>query len=233
MNLLAFDTSCDACSAAVWRDGAVAARHAKAMARGQSEELVPMIEAVMAAAGESFTTLSAVAVTTGPGAFTGLRIGLATARAIALAAGCPAVGVSTFEAIAAAAMREDADAARKLVIAIDTKRDDLYLQAFARDGSPLGFSPLGEAAVRAPAEAVALLPSGGLLLAGDGARTLRAAMAGAASRATLAEATVPDATDVAAVAALRLVAGTPLPPLRPLYLRPPAARLPQMAGARS
>jgi tRNA threonylcarbamoyladenosine biosynthesis protein TsaB len=162
-----------------------------------------------------------------------LRIGLATARAIALAAGCPAVGVSTFEAIAAAALEESAAESRKLVIAIDTKRDDLYFQAFACDGAPLGFSPLGEAAVCTPAEAVELLPSGALLLAGDGARMLHAALGGAASRAVLARATLPDAADVAAVAALRLVAGAPLPPLRPLYLRAPAARLPQMAGARS
>lgn len=81
--VLAFDTACDACSAAVWRDGAVLAREFVAMARGQSEALLPMIERVMAAAKLEFADLAAIGVTVGPGAFTGLRIGLAAARAIA------------------------------------------------------------------------------------------------------------------------------------------------------
>ena len=61
MNLLAFDTACDACSVALWRDGATVAHEVKVMARGQSEELVPMIERVMRQAGGDFASLSAVA----------------------------------------------------------------------------------------------------------------------------------------------------------------------------
>lgn len=235
MNLLAFDTSCDACSVAVWRDGVVLAHDAKAMVRGQSEELVPMIDRGMRQADVDFTSLSAVAVTAGPGAFTGLRIALATARAIAMATGRPAVGVSTFEAIAAAAARTDQSGARSLVVAIDTKRGDLYVQSFLRDDSLLGVSPaagsaMGEGAVLTPAAATAALPPGSLLLAGDGARQLLAAMGDDAARAHLSSATVPDATDVATVAAARLAAGVPLAPLRPLYLRPPAVRLPSAAA---
>lgn len=228
MNLLAFDTSCDACSVALWRDGVTVAHDVKVMARGQSEELVPMIERVMRQAGSDFASLSAVAVTAGPGAFTGLRIALATARAMALAAGRPAIGISTFEAIAWAAAREDAAATRALVVAIDTKRDDLYVQSFVRDKSALGFAATGDGAVLTAAEAVEHLPSGPLLLAGDGARHLAAALADSGSRATLARATVPDAADVAAAAAARLNAGKAPPPLRPLYLRPPAVRLPSV-----
>src|SRR5674476_345858 len=115
MTLLAFDTACDACSVAVWRAGRIVAHGAKAMVRGQSEELVVMIETVMGQAGQSFAALAAVAVTVGPGAFTGLRIGLATARAIALATDRPAIGVTTFEAIAAAAVAESADRSRGIV----------------------------------------------------------------------------------------------------------------------
>lgn len=229
MNLLAFDTACDACSVAVWRDGAIVAHRAKAMVRGQSEELVMMIDSVMRQAGASFAALSAVAVTIGPGAFTGLRIGLATARAIALAADRPAIGVSTFEAIAAAA--ENEERARALVVAIDTKRGDLYIRSFLRDGSGRGYAPWHDALVLAPGEALAFLPSGPLLLAGDGARRLRDALGCGDSRAVLAQATLPDAVHIAAVAAARLAVDKPLPPLRPLYLRPPAARLPQMSGA--
>lgn len=226
MNLLAFDTACDACSVALWRDGATVAHDVKIMARGQSEELVPMIERVMRQAGSDFASLSAVAVTAGPGAFTGLRIALATARAIALAASRPAIGISTFEAIAWAAAREDAAATHRLVVAIDTKRDDLYVQSFVRDNSALGFAAVGDGAVLSAAEVAAGLPSGPLLLAGDGARHLAAALADDGSRVRIARATVPDAADVAAMAAVRLDSGAPPPPLRPLYLRPPAVRLP-------
>lgn len=230
MNLLAFDTSCDACSVAFRHDAAVTAHETKAMVRGQSEELVPMIDRVMHRAGGSFAELSAVAVTAGPGAFTGLRIALATARAIAMAIGRPAVGVSTFEAIAAAAARDDAAGSRAVVVAIDTKRDDLYVQSFLRDASALGFSPADDGAVMTPSAALATLPPGPLLLAGDGALHLRAAMGDDAARTVLARATVPDAADVAAIAALRLATGMTPPPLRPLYLRPPAVRLPSGAG---
>ena len=75
MNLLAFDTACDACSVALWSDGQIVARQAKTMVRGQSEELVSMIDRTMGQASTSFAALSVVAVTIGPGAFTGLRIG--------------------------------------------------------------------------------------------------------------------------------------------------------------
>ena len=231
MNLLAFDTACDACSVAVWRDGVIVAQSAKAMVRGQSEELVTMIDRIMGQADQSFAALTAIAVTVGPGAFTGLRIGLATARALALAADRPAIGVTTVEAIAAAAAAENGDRSRGVVVAIDTKRGDLYLQSFMPDASILGFSPWHEAAVLAPAAALALLPPGPLLLAGDGARQLLEAMSGSSLRATLAEAKVPDAASVAAVAARRYASTASQPPLRPLYLRPPAARLPPISAA--
>lgn len=226
MNLLAFDTACDACSVAVWGDGQIVAHRAKAMVRGQSEELVSMIDQTMRQSGASFAALSAVAVTIGPGAFTGLRIGLATARAIALASGCQAIGVSTFDAIAAAAAIEHHDRKRGLVVAVDTKRGDLYLQSYLPDSSALGFAPWQDATVLTPQAALVLLPPGPLLLAGDGARCLHEAMGSDGARAIVAQVTVPDAAHVAAVAARRFVVNTSSPLLRPLYLRPPAVRLP-------
>ena len=99
LTVLGIDTSAAACSAALWRDGATVASERVDMARGHAEALMPMIERVMA--GTAYQALDAVAVTAGPGAFTGLRIGLATARGIALAARIPAIGVSVFAAVAA------------------------------------------------------------------------------------------------------------------------------------
>ena len=103
MRVLAIDTALEACSAAVLdteRAAVVRARIA-AMERGHAEALMPLIARVMDRAELDFPPLDRIAVTTGPGSFTGLRVGIAAARGIALAAGKPAVGLSTLAAFAA------------------------------------------------------------------------------------------------------------------------------------
>ena len=220
VSVLGIDTSAGACSAALWRDGAIVAAERAAMARGHAEALMPMIERVMEGAG--YADLDAVAVTAGPGAFTGLRIGLATARGIALAAGIPAIGISAFAAIAAA-IPAPARASRAVAVAIDTKRGDVYLQSF--DAAP---KPLGPGRVAGAGEIAALLPPGPLYVAGDGARLVAAALAGEARDiAWAADAAPPDAAAVAALGAAMLDAagraGAPLPPPEPIYLRAPEA----------
>src|SRR5438552_13886170 len=104
--ILALDSSGAACSTALWRRGAVVARSRREMARGHAEALIPMLVETMSGAGESLKALDAVAVTVGPGAFTGIRIGLAAARGIGLAANIPVVGITTFAAIAEAVGEE-------------------------------------------------------------------------------------------------------------------------------
>ena len=121
MKILALDSATSACSAAVWADGRVMARRHAEMARGQSEALVPMVAEVMAEVGLGFADLDLLAVTVGPGAFTGIRIGLAAARALALAAGLPLAGVSTLEAVAAAAPADG----RPLLVVLDSKREEI------------------------------------------------------------------------------------------------------------
>ena len=147
MKILALDSATSACSAAVWADGRVMARRHAEMARGQSEALVPMVAEVMAEVGLGFADLDLLAVTVGPGAFTGIRIGLAAARALALAAGLPLAGVSTLEAVAAAAPADG----RPLLVVLDSKREEVWAQAFGPDRTPLT-----EPAALAPAEAAAL-----------------------------------------------------------------------------
>jgi tRNA threonylcarbamoyladenosine biosynthesis protein TsaB len=216
VSVLGIDTSAAACSVALWRDGAVAARERVAMARGHAEALMPMIERVMQ--GGRYEALDAVAVTAGPGAFTGLRIGLAAARGIALAAGIPAIGVSAFAAIAAG-VPDAALAGRSLAVAIDTKRGDVYLQCF-----DAARRPLAPGRVAAADEIAALLPAGPLYIAGDGAGLLEAALSTETHEiAWAAERVPPDAAGVAALGAELLAAarraGAPLPPAEPLYLR--------------
>jgi tRNA threonylcarbamoyladenosine biosynthesis protein TsaB len=223
MKILAFDSATSACSAAIWRDGEIPARRFQAMERGQSEALIPMVVEVLKEAGLTFAEIDFIAVTVGPGAFTGVRIGLAAARGMALAGGLPIIGVTTFEAMAHG---QDADerAGRSLVVAIDAKRTDIYAQSFGPD-----LSPLGPAAAVMPEALASALPVGPLLIAGDGASLLRAAL-GAADMDRIRFAPgigAPDAVHVAALAAERTATAAVDAAPRPLYLRPPDARLPE------
>lgn len=215
--LLVFDTSCGACSVAVWSgDRAVAERY-EAMPRGQAERLLPMIEETLAEAGMAWSWLDAVGVTRGPGAFTGIRIGLAAARGQALARGIPAVGISTFEALA---VRAPAGC----MVAIDTKRNDLYCQLFGPGGAAAG-----DPGILAPDEAIALAGAEGVPMVTDfplpagrgGDRGPDGSLAGP-----------PRAAAFASLVARRYEAfgedgraGLAMP--RPLYLRSPQARLPE------
>src|SRR5271170_6116822 len=109
MRVLAIDTALAACSAAVFdtEHGGIVASESQAMTRGHAEALMPLLRRVMGEAGLAFTAIDRVAVTIGPGSFTGLRVGIAAARGIALAADKPAVGVSTLSAYAAPHMAAD------------------------------------------------------------------------------------------------------------------------------
>ena len=98
--ILAFDTSAAHCAAAVIRGKQLLARRAEDMGRGQAERLVPLLNETILDAGMDWSDLTALAVGIGPGNFTGIRISVATARGLALALDIPAIGVSTFEAIA-------------------------------------------------------------------------------------------------------------------------------------
>jgi tRNA threonylcarbamoyladenosine biosynthesis protein TsaB len=100
MIVLAIDTTLDACSVAITRDGDVLAARSERMSKGQAERLAPMAQEAIKAAGIAFKQLDRIAVTTGPGSFTGVRVGLSFARALALALDKPCVGVSTLEALA-------------------------------------------------------------------------------------------------------------------------------------
>jgi tRNA threonylcarbamoyladenosine biosynthesis protein TsaB len=210
MNLLAFDSAQAACSAAVWRDGAIAARRSERMARGHAETLMPMIVAVLEDAGTGFDTLDAVGITVGPGSYTGIRVGLAAAKGIALARGVPLIGVTTLEAIAHATQ-----GGRPVYVALETKRADLYVQPF--DALLRALAP---PAVIAP-EAARVPP--GALVAGDGAARLAPYLSGRDDIVFADGDGIVDAAVVAAIAAARGPGG----PVAPLYLRPPDVTMPR------
>ena len=192
------------------------------MSTGQAERLVPMIEAVMARANLRFEDLDLIAVTLGPGAFTGVRIGIATAEGLGLASGRPVLGLTSFEAVAAGAPPE-LRAGRALVVAIESRREELYLQAFDVAGAPLA-----EGALVAPVAWSAWLPAGPLVLAGDGAGRLTAAAAGRDLVRASGSGLV-DAGDLASLALRRWRPGKAVPRLEPIYLRAPDTTLPKGA----
>jgi len=208
MRVLAIDTAMAACAAAVFDSeaGIVAARSLP-MTRGHAEALLPLVAQVMEEARAAFATLDRIAVTVGPGSFTGLRVGVAAARGLALAAGRPAVGVSTLAALAAPHPEG------LVLAAIDARNDLAYMQAFD-DGVALGpprLAPL--------AEADTLLPRVRVTIVGSAAERL--ARPAAVVRAAA-------APDIAWVARLGVTADAGAP-VKPLYLGAPSAR-PQPIG---
>jgi tRNA threonylcarbamoyladenosine biosynthesis protein TsaB len=100
MIILGIDASLDACSVAIVRDGRTLAHFHEPMTRGQAERLAPMVREAAQQAGVTFAQLDRITVTTGPGSFTGVRVGLSFARALALSLNKPCIGVSTLEALA-------------------------------------------------------------------------------------------------------------------------------------
>lgn len=121
--VLAFDTSAAHCAAAFLSGDRVLAERHEDMATGQADRLMPLLEEMLSDAGIGWRDLSAIAVGTGPGNFTGVRISVAAARGLALGLGIPAVGVTTLEAMA-----HGTEGAR--VVTLDARRDAVYAQVF-------------------------------------------------------------------------------------------------------
>jgi tRNA threonylcarbamoyladenosine biosynthesis protein TsaB len=221
MALLAIETSGAGCSVAVWRAGGLVAQRRVALDRGHAAALLPLVQAAMvdaAAAGLAWRDLAAIAVTVGPGSFTGIRVGLAAARGFGLALGVPVLGVTSFEAIAWG-VPEAARAAGALAVVIDSGRASRFLQSFDRDLQPL--APPGAVELDALADA---LPAPPCLVAAAG--PLPAALAG--GRPIVAA--VPDAAVLAALAAARRAQGGGFLPPSACYLRPPDAIAPRAGG---
>ena len=213
MKVLAFDCSGQGCSAALTAGARLLGQRRATPERGQAQLLLPMIAALLDECGLGWPELELIGVTVGPGSFTGLRIGLAAARGFALAAGLPVCGVSSLEALAAAVPPSERQG-RTVVAVVDSKRAELFAQAFGDD-----LRPLAEPACLA-AEAVAALAAGPVLAVGDGVCRIPPLPHGSLARPTAVDAAV-----IAALAVTRFTQGRSLAPV-PLYLRPPDVTLP-------
>ena len=207
--LLAVDTALGACSAAVLDGEKVLAHRFEEMARGHAEALAPMVEETMRKAGIAFAALDRLAVTTGPGTFTGQRVGLAFMRGLKVALKKPLTGITTLEAMAFATGAERAAAIH------DAKRDEAYLLLWDKGGIvlPPTVMPFAEALAR-------IRDFGPSALCGTGAAIAAAALGPAFP---LSEIRQPDALWVARLALTRPLSDVPP---APLYLRAPDAKLP-------
>ena len=221
MRVLAIDSATSACSAAYYRDGIVRSRRFEIMERGHAESLMPMVIEVMAEADADFVDIDLVAVTVGPGSFTGLRVGLAAARGLSLARGVPLMGVTTLEAVAHG-LEPDRRMGRDILVALETKRADLYVQTFAED-----MTALIEPRTILPESIAPHVSTGPIIIVGDGAERLRALVASTGRDAVFAPGPgLPDAAVIAGLAETRWVNakgsnGYDNRPLNPLYLRSP------------
>lgn len=217
MLILAIDTALEACAAAVLDTdaGELLARESVLMKRGHAEALMPMIARVMQSAELAFTSLDRIAVTVGPGSFTGLRVGISAARGLALAACRPAVGLTTLSAYAAPMVGQNGTT--PVISAIDARHDHVYFQIVAGDGSEL-VRP-GVASVD---DAIAASQFGAPHLVGNAARILAERWPQDAPQPVTVDAQ--PAPDIGWVAWLGAAADPATTPARPFYLRAPDAK---------
>lgn len=213
MLLLAFDTATPAVTTALCEPGSdgvrVRAARSSVDARRHGELLTPQIRSVVAEAGATLADVTHVAVGIGPGPYTGLRVGLATAHALAEALGVPCVGVATLDALAWTSGRTT-----PFVAATDARRREVFWARYADRATRIG-----DIAVDRPAD----VDTGGLPVLGHGAR-LYADVFGQDPGA--AEPLYPSAAALGELAVRALLDGAELPEPRPLYLRRPDAQVP-------
>jgi len=219
--LLGLDTALGACSVAVLHDGRVLAHEHQLMQRGHAEALAPMAERAMSQSETAFAQLDRVAVTTGPGTFTGQRVGLAFARALGVALNKPVIGVTTLDAIAAQAVLQLQ--LPYAVVVADAKRDEVYLAARSAQGEIL-IAPelIAVEAVAARLDRLTQTLGVSFALAGTAAEIVRPSLLAAGYAPADSLVRQPDAVFVAKLAADAPVSQAP----KPLYLREPDAKLP-------
>jgi len=223
--LLGLDTALGACSVAVLDGAHVLAHEHQSMQRGHAEALAPMVERVMRQSGTPFSRLDRIAVTTGPGTFTGQRVGLAFARALGVALAKPVIGVTTLDVMA-----EQALAAQPLAFAIaasDAKRGEIYLGARSANSETL-IAPelIATEAAAACIEQFTNSDVRSFALAGTAADILAPILRAHGLDPVDSLVRQPDAIFVAKLAADAPPGQTP----KPLYLRAPDAKLPGTAS---
>jgi tRNA threonylcarbamoyladenosine biosynthesis protein TsaB len=224
VKVIAFDTAMKSCAVACIEVGQrhgepnILAEERVDMSRGQAEELVPMIARVMVHANLEFDDIDRIALSIGPGTFTGLRTGLATARGLGLASGKPVIGIGTLLALA----WDYGDATAPtgpFAIVLDARRGQVYMQVFSSSRKSLS-----EPQVSDVESAAGILPIGKISLVGSGAEIVMQASGRSANEmqiGRLPNENGPNPVTIARIAATQKANSAP-PSL--MYLRPPDAK---------
>lgn len=166
MNILGIETATSVCAVAVVADGVVRAEELVDGERVHAERLVPLVELALQRSEFRLVDLQGVAVSIGPGSFTGLRIGLSVAKGLVYAGGMPLVAVPTLEALTRHTIDScTAQSPRFVLAALDARRDEIYCQLFERHGTRL--SPLWDARDLAVGALAGLLPDDVVLVTGN------------------------------------------------------------------
>jgi tRNA threonylcarbamoyladenosine biosynthesis protein TsaB len=233
MRLLAIDTTTEACSAALLTGEGLLWR-AEEPGRGHAERILAMVDELLAEADLVLGALDGIAGCIGPGAFTGVRIGVSVVQGLCLGAGLPAVAVTSLEALA---VRHLEEAAGPVLVCLDARMGELYWGTYAADAEQ-GVRALSAAAV-GPAAGVQLPDAGLAGIRWSGCGRGLAAYPELVTRLQLAcgpaaSAALPDARGVAALGLRRLRAGAGVDPalLAPLYLRDQVALTEAERGVR-
>jgi tRNA threonylcarbamoyladenosine biosynthesis protein TsaB len=214
MKLLAFETATEACSVALYLDGEIIERHEVAP-RLHADYALPWAEALLAEAGIKRSQLDAIAISRGPGAFTGVRLAIAIGQGIALALDKPMLAVSTLQAIA---VQSGAD---RILAAIDARMGEVYVGAFERKSD--GLVAVSTEVVCTPQAVTLPDGAGGWHAVGTGFAAVDGALVVHLGRhlASVDASGLPHAADVARLAVAAYARGEAIAPERvePAYLR--------------
>ena len=216
MKVLAIDTAANLCAACVFDTGP---EHAPVSAtvdigKGHVEQLMPLIGQVLSEAGIDYPDIDRIAVSVGPGSFTGVRVGVAAARGFSLALGIPAVGISTLDAIAAET-RQNFPGLPALV-ALDARRGEVYAASYDASGQVVA-----DARITTVSALAAQMKSGRHVLAGSAAHAVAAVARG---EAVFDFGSTSATAGIAVFARLGAQSGVPDEAPKPLYLRAPDAK---------
>ena len=206
MLTLAIDTASLACQAAICDGERLLGACRETIGRGHAERIIPVIDEALDEAGLAIGAMKRIAVTVGPGSFTGIRVGVSAARGFALALGCDCVGISTLEVLAA--MARPTYPNRAILATVDARRGEVYVGLFGPDGEALG-----DPVALSPEQAAAMARESGAVLAGSGAALL-SPFIDAGDIAMDA-----DTIDVAMMARMAATLAGPFERPKPLYLR--------------
>jgi len=223
MRVLGIDTATRQASVALWENGVAVARARADQPKQHAERLLSLVQEAIASAGWPKGSLDLVACGTGPGSFTGVRVGIATAKGISLGLARPIVAVGSLEAMARS-FRWDAEV---LVAMIDAKKGEVFLAAYDRGETPL-LGPTHLPAGRVAAELLRFAGKKAFALGEIAADVDVGPIAVHRDPAT----DLPDAATIARIGAERFSArgASSLHDLEPAYLRPPDITSPRNAG---